>query len=128
MTQYDPDELHLTKKEILDYLSLLIVRWQNNPKVHRLFITKLKLDLKLIKSFVHDEDLPYFWQLFRELYGGLLEQNSRKNNPELSKLNPMKQDAFVKSIVLAPEVVSELDAHTILAKAKMMLRPGAMRD
>ena len=125
---YNPDALNMSKAEILGYLQLVVLRWKNNPKVHKAMVKKFQADLILMKHFVKEEDLRYHWGLFRELVDGLYAINARKKAPELQRMNEMHKEAFIKKLAIPPEVKSEFDAMKIIAAARKQLSFGSMKN
>lgn len=90
---------------------------------------RFKMDLFFLRHFLKEEHLPLYWKNFLELFDELRAFNSRKGDPTLDKynLNKLNEVALDKKLLYVP-AVSELDAQTILAKAKAAMKYGGMKD
>lgn len=125
---YNPDDLDITKQEVLEYLNLIMVRLRNNPKVSRKVRGKFAADIKLIEWFETEKDLKYHIALFLEITEGIRSIIDRKKRPELQKLNDLHKEGVIKRIVTPPEIVSELDHMKIAAQVRKIISFGAMQD
>ena len=71
MTKIQPDELHLSKAEILEVLTAIIQHWKKNRRDNWQYITSLN-GLKLALSIMPDSMLRVIWsqviRAFMELY------------------------------------------------------------
>lgn len=104
MSQFNPDELHFSKAELVELMEMLLVRWRNNPLVPRLVIRKFEIDVRLFKSrLVKEKDLPYCWSLFCELVDEMRALNERKIQPVNPALDAMQRDSFNRKIITVPE-------------------------
>jgi hypothetical protein len=128
MNPYNPDKFQLTKAELTNIMDLICQRWQRNPKVNRNVVRCFQLQLAFFKSrFVKEQDLPYAWMLFCELFDNIRSLNDRKNHPELEKINPIMEQAFKEEIALFPEE-KEKHKNKVIVDFTNGLRFGAMRE
>ena len=130
MSHYKPEEINISKAEVLQYLRLVQVRLRNNPKVSRKVRGKFAADIQLIEWFESEEDLKYHIALFLEMTDGIRSIIERKQGmtgkvtPQMQKLNALHKESVIQKIVTPPEVVSELDHMKIMAEVRKVMQIG----
>lgn len=123
---FNPDELDITKDEVVQYLKLIHIRMKNNPRVSFKVRGKFAADIKLVEMFASEEEMRYHVSLALEIADGIRSIIARKKAPELQKLNEMHREAVIKKIVTPPEIVSELDHMKIMAQVRKVIGFGGM--
>lgn len=128
MSHYNPDELHITKEQLMSKLELILRRWDKDPNISAMVKKRFRLDLFFMRHFLKDEHLPLYWKNFLELFDELRSYNARKGEKTLEKLNPLHEKALDQKLTYVPPV-SELDAHNIMAKLRLQMKyPGLSDD
>lgn len=84
MSDYDPDELTLSRDEIMQTFSELDQRWGKN----RLDNFKYMLEMKAIRimfATVADDKLPYYWAEYLRINDALRTKNRLRNEAKYNK-------------------------------------------
>lgn len=87
---FDPDKLHLTKKQILAVGDELVKRWMANPKANARMIVITKGAQLLARSYP-DAALETYYKEFWKIAYEVMQQNAMQGDPALSMLKQVKE-------------------------------------
>ena len=113
---------------------MLPQRWQQNKKRNLIFTGPLKACIRVMRSgLISEEDMRYYWLAWIEIVHELETANrlraEAKDNPNMKILSDLSTTSLRKTIITIPEApLHDLKAAELLARAKSMMRYGAMRD
>lgn len=127
--RYEPDELVLSKKEILAQFDIAIERLSKNRMGNIKFIAELKA-VKAMVSWTSEQKFPYYWLEIMKIIDAVRSLNElRKGSMQNKKIGPLvalAEQQLQNAISTVP--VSDLDAQHILAKIKAGMKYGGMKN
>ncbi len=124
---FDPDKLHLTKKQILAIGDELVKRWMINPKANARMILLTK-GAQLLARGYPDDALEAYYKQFWTIAFEVMQQNAMQGDPALSVLKQVKNQAPPQTPVERPIPRTPPIVEKKRLNFADLLGNGAMKD
>ncbi len=117
---YEPDQLRLSKKEILEQFDIAIERLSHNRRENFKFIAELKA-VKLMIGFTNEAKFPYFWIEIMKIIDSIRTLNELRGDPSVKKLAAIQEQKVTEAILEVPK-------PKVLVDFTKNIRFGGMKD